>query len=144
MDMPEFNEEGLLPLGVYEADIDTIRNRFCTFGNLKKRNKLFETFLKYLQLIKKHETTYEVYIDGSFVTSKDEPDDIDILLFYDFEYFNQDWLCLIHDDYIRIKFKGLQVLTAFLESDSSELTLEFSQLTSYVSNNGKGVVKVIL
>jgi len=144
MSIPQFDSNGVLPLGIYETKIDEIKEYFCSFGNKELRQNLFNTFEKYLNELKKHNTEYEIYVDGSFVTNKHEPGDIDILLFFNVEYNNKEWLTLINEDYINIKYKGVQVLTAFLNSDSKDLTLDFAHDCENISGVRKGLVRVIL
>lgn len=144
MSIPKFDFYGVLPFGIYEAKIDEIRECFCNYGNKKLRENLFITFEKYFDEIKKHNTEYEIYIDGSFVTNKEEPGDIDILLFFNVEYNNKEWLTLINDDYIKAKYKGVQVLAAFLDSDSKTITLDFAHDCEHIPGIRKGLVRVIL
>ena len=147
MSIPDFNSYGLLPEGIYTATIDEIEEKFCNIGDTKKRKNLFHTFKHYLEGLKAHNVKYDLYIDGSFVTKKCSPGDIDILLFYDWKYNNRDWEYLLSDDIIKIKFNGLQVLPAFLGTESEELTIEFamSHFDEYTNEEmKKGIVKVII
>ncbi len=144
MSIPDFNENGVLPEGIYKATIKEIKEVFCSFGDTTKRNKLFNSFLRYLTEVKKHNIDYEIYIDGSFVTDKESPGDIDILLFFDFEYQNEKWLDLISDMKVRIKFQGIQVLSAFTHSFSRDNTLDFAHDVKDKPNIRKGLIEVIL
>lgn len=142
MDIPNFNEHGVLPEGIYEANMDEIREYFCCFGNINVRNNLFQACNNYLKCLLKHKTEFEFYIDGSFVTDKSEPGDLDILLFVDVEYKNQDWLTLINDYYVRTNFKGLQLLPAFKDSESGDMTLDFAMDVEDKPYIRKGLVRV--
>lgn len=144
MSIPEFNTYGLLPEGIHKATIEEIEDKFCNIPDKKRRKDLWTVFKKYLENISKHDIKYEIYVDGSFVTNKEYPGDIDIVLLMDVEYNNSDWNTLINDDYIKIKFEGLQVLPAFLESYSGEMTLDFAQDVETIPNIRKGIVRVIL
>lgn len=144
MGIPDFTSEGLLPISIHNATLADIKEKFCSFGDADKRNKLYNIFIKYLKCLKKHKVKFELYLDGSFVTSKPEPGDIDVLVFYDFEYNNLEWQELIDDRIVRYKFPGLQVLTAFLECESKDYTLDFAHNVKNKPGLRKGLIKVIL
>ena len=71
--IPDFDENGNLPPGVYEVSLQDIRIRF-TWSD--RRKKLFAGLKQAIDNLTKANVK-KVYIDGSFVTSKDEPNDID-------------------------------------------------------------------
>lgn len=71
--IPEFNSDGLLPSGIHWASIDEIKNQMCFSVKRKKLVQGLEAALISL----KSAGCSKVYIDGSFVTSKIEPNDID-------------------------------------------------------------------
>lgn len=72
--IPGFNRHGLLPRGVHRAKIIEIKKRFGS-SNFQRR-MLFSGLMK--ALINLAEAgVKKVYIDGSFVTDKDYPKDID-------------------------------------------------------------------
>ena len=144
MPIPNFNSKGLLPEGIHEATLNEVEERFCTFSNQDRRSSLFKVFKQYLANISKHNVKYEIYIDGSFVTTKEYPGDIDIVLLMDYEYKNSEWNTLINEDYIKIKFEGLQVLPGFLDSFNAEYTLDFVQEVDDNPNIKKGIVRLIL
>ena len=77
--IPDFNKHGNLPAGIYRASIDDIEKRFGL--NSKKRILLFKTFRNFLELIMPFKTNIKQFIldilDGSFVTAKENPGDID-------------------------------------------------------------------
>lgn len=144
MAIPNFDNNGVLPYGIYAASIDDIGEYFCSYGNIKIRETLFESFNKYLNDVMKHNVQVEIYIDGSFVTNKEEPGDIDVLIMYDVEYYNDDWKKLIYNEYVKIHYKGVHVLPASLYSDSKEMTLDFAHDCENMPNVRKGLVRVEL
>lgn len=81
MGIPNFDDNGVLPMGIYDASIDEAKEYFCSYGNKKHRMALFSVLEKYICKVKEHNTKIELILDGSFVTSKNEPSDLDILLF---------------------------------------------------------------
>ncbi len=69
--IPEFDENGNLPEGVHDATVEEVRARFAYNPT---RQKLFDAFLEVLQSSK----SPEVHLDGSFITTKEEPRDYDM------------------------------------------------------------------
>jgi hypothetical protein len=75
----DFNKHGNLPAGIYRASIDDIEKRFGL--NSKKRISLFSTFNNFLELIIPFKTNIkQIILDGSFVTTKENPGDIDCII----------------------------------------------------------------
>jgi hypothetical protein len=71
--IPEFNKAGNLPEGVHEASWEEIVERF---GQSLHRQRLLRGLRKGLESLKASGCK-RVYLDGSFVTSKDLPGDFD-------------------------------------------------------------------
>jgi len=77
--IPEFNENGLLPPGKHLAGIEDIAARFGGSKSLKrsqltKNLKSFYNFIKYY--------CKAIYVDGSYVTNKISPNDVDLLIIF--------------------------------------------------------------
>ena len=75
--LPQFDESGLLPPGIYNCDLEEIKQRL-TYN--QRRQQLFDGLQRYIDIWVGSQFLSEVYVDGSFVTAKDEPGDIDLLL----------------------------------------------------------------
>lgn len=144
MALPEFTPDGILPEGIHKATLEEIRERFCFYGDCERRQELFDSLCKYINAIKEHNVEFYVCIDGSYVTMKHSPGDLDVLILYDFEYNNKEWQELISDLTAPLMFKGLQILPGFLESYSEENLLDFAQDVKDNPNLRKGIVRVIL
>lgn len=71
--IPEFDQLGNLPPGIYAATIPEIEARF---GGRGRRRKVFEDLLVWLRHMKAAGCR-TVYINGSFVTAKEFPNDFD-------------------------------------------------------------------
>lgn len=80
----EFDDYGnLFPYKLIETDLETFERIFVTnFKNSDRRKMLFQNYLSYIHNFKNQvsENFYQ-WIDGSFVTSKLNPNDIDIVTF---------------------------------------------------------------
>ncbi len=71
--IPEFDNNGNLPPGIYEVSLKDIERHF-TWNDM--RYNLFEGLRAAIYELTKANVK-RVWIDGSFVTSKDDPNDID-------------------------------------------------------------------
>ena len=77
--IPEFNKYGNLPAGIYKSSITCIEKKFGT--NSEKRILLFNNFRKFLELISPFKVKIKhLMVDGSFVTLKETPGDIDCIM----------------------------------------------------------------
>jgi len=75
-------ESGLLPPGIHEASMDEVRERFAHKPN-SHRGFLFSGLVKFLNVLEglgHISAVKSILIDGSFVTDKPAPGDIDIVL----------------------------------------------------------------
>ena len=66
-----------MPPGLYDSSLEEISNHL---GWNPQRQQLVQGLTRYLQLWDRSGFISDAYIDGSFVTSKDEPQDVDIIL----------------------------------------------------------------
>jgi len=77
--VPEFNKYGNLPAGIYKSSITCIEKRFGL--DSQKGISLFKDFHNFLELITLFKTNIKrLILDGSFVTSKESPGDIDCIM----------------------------------------------------------------
>ena len=72
--IPEFNADGLLPEGIHSATLNEVRE---LFGGNERRDQLLEGLVEALRLLRAAGCR-RVYINGSFVTAKERPNDIDV------------------------------------------------------------------
>lgn len=72
--IPDFTALGLLPQGVYPATLEEVAERF---GGNDQRQQLLAGLIEALHLLRAA-GCQRIYIDGSFVTSKELPNDIDV------------------------------------------------------------------
>ncbi|MFC7679122.1 DUF6932 family protein [Paenibacillus sp. GCM10028914] len=77
----------LLPDGVYDCTLDELRDIFTSIPNKEKRKQLFEQLLLYVEQIKRAGIPCcHLLIDGSYVTNKEEPSDIDLAIVTPWDY----------------------------------------------------------
>lgn len=73
MTIPPFEDSGNLPEGIHEASWDEIVDRY---GTTDRRRGLLEGLQQALESLR-GAGCCRLYVDGSFVTAKDEPADFD-------------------------------------------------------------------
>ena len=154
----EFDPQGnLFPHKVIEIDLEEFEKLFITnFPNSESRNRLFQNYLSYIQKIKDEiDSTFYQWIDGSFVTSKLNPNDIDLVTFINFEFYEnnlskltdlqghnlkkeQNLDCYFVKEY-PIEHKNYEIITKY---DSVEWFHLFSK--TRVNRNGKRYSKGII
>ena len=91
--IPPFTGAGCLPVGVHIASREEFRARFLWNAY---RDRLFETALPAFDLLRAAGVR-RIWIDGSFVTEKERPGDVDVL--WDDAYVDYDKLDPIFDDF---------------------------------------------
>ncbi len=80
MPIPELNQDGFLPEGIHAASLEEVRERFGRFQRTDRRPALFAKLSTYMAEVRASGLVVAVIVDGSFVTAKDEPSDIDLIL----------------------------------------------------------------
>ncbi len=80
MPIPTLNEHGLLPPGIHPCTLEELEGRFDGGGFGSHRYELILRLRNFLTEVRKVTFVAWVAIDGSFVTAKEEPGDIDIVL----------------------------------------------------------------
>jgi hypothetical protein len=77
LSLPPFNLHGFLPEGVHETTLDHLRARFAINSHRVQLWGRLEEFLAWVIATKQFS---HVYIDGGYITSKAQPEDIDVIL----------------------------------------------------------------
>jgi len=87
--VPDFDgENGYLPIGCHECDLDTFKQHFVVdFDSSKNRPKIYKKYLKYTKRFKK--ILIKIWLNGSYTTLKKEPNDLDIVVHYDVNIANK-------------------------------------------------------
>ncbi len=75
--IPAFEDNGYLPPGIHRATLDEIEARFGTESELRRAQ--FESLTWPIDLVRRA-GIQRLIIDGSFVTERFEPNDIDCIL----------------------------------------------------------------
>ena len=59
MAIPNFNSNGILPEGIYEATLEEIKDFFCSYGDKERRKNLLNSLCKYIEDVKKAKEAYD-------------------------------------------------------------------------------------
>jgi len=81
MTIPDL-ESDYMPPGVHDCTIDEIKEELATNTT---REKLVTNLEKYMEKLKNIGISCHIIVDGSFVTSKPKPNDMDILMVFEDE-----------------------------------------------------------
>jgi hypothetical protein len=102
MAIPALNGYGLLPDGIHDCTVAEVAAFFC--GN-QARQVVWQAFLGFLQWASAMPQPAELLIDGSFVTDKDRPSDIDVAVdITNCPLLGQgQWLIAFHQGHAQIK-----------------------------------------
>ena len=77
--LPPLNGHGLLDPGVYNLSLSQISDLFGRFQKTDRRLALFARLKAMVEEVGSFTFARYLIVDGSFITAKDEPSDIDLL-----------------------------------------------------------------
>ncbi len=80
MPIPDFDEHGLLPLGIHDCTIAEIEARFGLFQSTEQRPRLMAKLAEFLAEVSVSGIVRAVLVDGSFVTANPAPNDVDLII----------------------------------------------------------------
>ena len=80
MPIPPLDQNGLLPEGMHDFTLAEIKARFGAFQRSDRRLQLFARLEIFLEEARATGMIVSVVVDGSFVTAKPEPNDLDLIL----------------------------------------------------------------
>ncbi len=144
--LPNYDENGFLPEGVWDCSLEELQTRFAAFRRSDRRLKLFAELEKFLAEIIKTNWVKEIIIDGSFVTEKEEPNDIDIILALHKSTANIEtpfWIENTLDRTRLAKKYKFDVMVVLDQSRKYQVNLDFFQQVRQ-SDLRKGVVRLTL
>lgn len=148
MPIPPLDPNGFLPAGVHDGTLDEIRARFGIFQRSDRRLRLFEKLEAFLAEASGTAVVVSVVVDGSFVTAKLEPNDIDLIVMVSAAHdFGADLpphqYNVLAQQRVRRRF-GFDIVVAKMGSDNlAEAVAFFSQVRQQPGLK-KGLVRVIL
>jgi hypothetical protein len=79
MPIPALNAHGLLPPGIFDCTLTEVRDRFGNFLISDQRRRLFARLEELVGAMHRSGLFKMLLVDGSFVTGKSAPNDIDLV-----------------------------------------------------------------
>lgn len=77
MAIPDFEAAGILPTGIHNCDLKEVAEKFVYN---KRRDDIWNKFKFFINQVIKVPEISVAYVDGSFVTDKAVPSDVDLIL----------------------------------------------------------------
>jgi hypothetical protein len=145
--IPDFLENGYLPEGIYEVTLQEVIEKFC-FS--KKRKKLIEGLKNLINTCLQCQVNI-LYIDGSFVSQKLQPQDYDAC--YDTDHPDREVVfakalesILESDSEMQKRYFGGEIYYAHLKQCFGDFStvLERFQICKEDGKTKKGIVKIKL
>lgn len=148
MPIPPLSETGVLPPGVHECTLDEIEEAFGQFQSSDRRPRLFRDLQRYIAAVRSAAVGKYLVVNGSYVTGKPDPGDIDILLVLrddldltltvpPFEYNARS------KRYVRKEY-ALDFYVGFDGDDTSERMLRVFSEVKHAPGFFKGILKIVL
>jgi hypothetical protein len=78
--LPQLDEEGFLPDGIHDCSFEEAEARFGRFQRTDRRLRLWAAFRSFFEQVRAAMIVRAILLDGSFVTGKADPNDIDLIL----------------------------------------------------------------
>ncbi len=143
--LPNFNPDGRLPAGIHLARLDEVLARFGTGS--ERRAWLAERLKEVVELAKSTGKLERLFVYGSFVTAKEEPNDLDVLLVMSPDFVRTDYTGRVRqvfeDDEARIGFcADIGWTRSFVAPAALQGLLEICQTTR--EHKPYGIVEVML
>jgi hypothetical protein len=148
MPLPELNEEGFLPSGIYDCTLEELKQRFGSFQVSNRRPELFLRLAEYISEAKLGGLLHALIIDGSFVTAEASPNDVDMIAVlkpdHDFSAELRPYQAnVLSNRHVRRRY-GFDVLVAREGSEEyTEYTAFFQQVRGKPELN-KGILRILL
>ncbi len=146
MPIPELSPDGFLPAGVFDCTLDEIRQKFGSFRGTDRRPKLFARFEEFVTAIRRSNLFEAILIDGSFVTEKAAPNDIDLIAVlhpgHDFERdFSMFEYALLSRHLLRQRF-GFDVVLVERDSALYDKVVKFFERVRELTDLRKGLLRL--
>lgn len=147
MAIPPLTAEGVLPPGVHPCSLDEIQQRFGSFQETDGRVQLYDALARYVDEARRTGLVRAVVVDGSFVTAKPDPGDIDLLVVLSEQLSDVDLPPFAYNVISRKKIRRMYPFDALIAHDDGpayrEYVAFFAQVKA-VPGAVKGILRVEL
>jgi hypothetical protein len=155
---------GYLVFGIHTCDINMFKEKFV--DSFPKSDRIKVIFRKYLKYLKYLEKLYQsiiiinkIWINGSYTTEKEDPDDIDIVIRYYMKNFKYEIYSSVYDsfkkekynEYIRDKYFCHPFFIPIYPKDDENYKITIKERESWLNffttdknGNRKGFVEIIM
>lgn len=148
MPIPLLDDHGFLPVGVHDCTLEEIKARFGSFQASDRRPRLFARLETFLSEANASRLVVSVLVDGSFVTAKTEPNDIDLVLVVARNHsFVADLSPLEYNVLSKRcvhRRHGFDLLVACADSDEYRRYVRFFQQIRFAPGRSKGILRIKL
>ena len=148
MPIPSFTRNGVLPEGVHVCTMEELRLRFGRFQDSDRRVDLFNRLEQLVADLRKSGLFPALVIDGSFVTTKPVPQDVDVIVVLPR---NHNWSADLNPaDYVLVSRRALHRRFGFdvlLAADSNQAYKGYVEFFSRVCEDAsirKGMLRIEL
>jgi hypothetical protein len=150
----DFDANGMLPAGIHTYDMLTFREQFVTcFPASQTRPVIFDCLERFVSAIFALCDPDELWVDGSFATTKINPNDADLIIFVDYADFvklKPVW------GQLRLQYPHVDMYIACAANEKSKQILSPADYNAVVNNrnywrgqfgfdrqdNPKGIIKL--
>lgn len=148
MPIPDFSHQGVLLNDIYDCSVEEVEDKFGRFQSTDCRVNLTKRLKEYIYELKKYGIGKELIIDGSYVTEKENPGDIDLILVLqeDFDYSSEVRpfeYNLISNRAIK-RMYGFDVFTVIKGTDQYESRIDFFRQVRENPEIRKGLLRITL
>ena len=148
MAIPQTDENGWLPGGVYDCSLDQVAARFGNFQGSDRRPILWARFSEFIRVARASGLVQSILLDGSFVSAKSDPNDIDLIvvvaLTHDFSADLPPFQYNILDQKgVRKRF-GFDIVVVKNESSNLDLVIAFFQQVKQRPGLRKGILRLLI
>jgi len=148
MPIPALNTDGLLPAGIYDCTLPELRERFGKFQGSDQRARLLNRLEELVEAMRASGLFEAILVDGSFVTAKAAPNDVDLVaVLLPGHNFERDLpiseYALVSRAMLRRRY-GFDVLVAERGSRLNETYVEFFSLVRDNPDVRKGLLRLRL
>lgn len=148
MPAPSLTSDGFLPPGVHDCSLDDIRAGFGGFQGSDQRPRLFNLLIELVKAMQRCGLFDALLVDGSFVTDKPAPNDVDVVAVlrpgHDFERdLSAAEYALVSRTLLRRRF-GFDVLLAERDSVLYETYVDFFSRVRERPDLRKGILRLRL
>lgn len=148
MPIPAPNADGFLPTGVFDCSLAEVRARFGSFQGNDSRPRLFARLEELIAAMQRSGLFEEVLLDGSFVSTKPAPNDIDLVAVlrpgHDFERdLPMSEYALVSRTMLRRRF-AFDIIVAERDSQLYKTYVEFFSRVRENPEARKGLLRLML